>query len=106
MKNIFTFIKRRWYVVLIILIGVGFYLYQNRTAQAKKEKESIFVVKRQSIKETLSLAGEIQADEHVVLRFQTSGRLAWIGVKEGDVVKKYQTIASLDQREVKKKSAK
>jgi RND family efflux transporter MFP subunit len=55
------------------------------------------------MKELLSLAGEISADERIVLRFQTSGRLAWVGVKEGDIVKKYQTIASLDQREVKKK---
>lgn len=102
-KNIITFIKTRWYLVLILIIGVGFYLNQQKTAQAKKEKESTYTITRENIKDTLSLAGEIRADEHVVLRFQTSGRLAWVGVKEGDDVKKYQTIASLDQREVKKK---
>lgn len=102
-KKIFGFLKKRWYVALIIIIGVGFYLNQQRTAQAKIEKEQIYVVERQNMKELLSLAGEISADEHVVLRFQTSGKLAWVGVKEGDMVKKYQTIASLDQREVKKK---
>lgn len=99
----FGFLKKRWYVVLIIVIGVGFYLNQQRTAQAKIEKEQTYVVERQNMKELLSLAGEISADEHVVLRFQTSGKLAWVGVKEGDIVKKYQTIASLDQRELKKR---
>ncbi|MCX6731222.1 MAG: efflux RND transporter periplasmic adaptor subunit [Candidatus Roizmanbacteria bacterium] len=102
-KNIFGFLKKRWYVVLIIVIGVGFYLSQQRTAQAKKEKESTYIIKRQDLKETLSLSGQIEADEHVVLRFQTSGRLAWVGAKVGDTVKKYQTVATLDQREVKKR---
>lgn len=105
-KNIFGFLKKRWYIILIIVIGVGFYLNQQRTAQAKIEKEQTYVVERQNMKELLSLAGEISADEHIVLRFQTSGRLAWVGVKEGDTVKKYQTIASLDQREVKKRMQK
>lgn len=102
-KNVWNFIKTRWYVILIIAVGIGFYLNQQKTAQAIKEKETTTTIKRQDMKDVLSLAGEIKADEHVVLRFQTSGRLAWVGVREGDVVKKYQTIASLDQREVKKK---
>lgn len=97
------FIKRRWYLVLIVVVGLGWYFNQQRTTEAKKEKETTYVVERQDMKELLSLAGEISADEHIILRFQTSGRLAWVGVKQGDMVKKYQTIASLDQREVKKK---
>lgn len=102
-KKVLDFIKKQWYILLILIVGLGFYLSQQKTAQAKKEKETTYIIERQDIKESLSLAGEIQADEHVVLRFPTSGRLSWIGVKEGDMVKKYQTIASLDQREVKKK---
>lgn len=101
-KKVIDFVKKRWYILLILAIGIGFYLNQQKTAQAKKEKETTYTVERQNMKELLSLAGEISADEHVVLRFQTSGRLAWVGVKEGDIVKKYQTLASLDQREVKK----
>lgn len=97
-----SFLKKRWYVIVILCIGLGFYLYQQKTTQAKVEKEKTHVVARQDMKELLSLAGQIGADEHVVLRFPTSGRLAWVGVKEGDVVKKYQSLATLDQRELKK----
>lgn len=103
LKNMLGFLKKRWYLVLILIIGVGIYLNQQHTAQAKMEKEATYVVERQNMKDILSLAGEINADEHVVLRFQTSGRLAWVGVKEGDMVKKYQTLASLDQRDLKKR---
>lgn len=64
-KKILNSMKKRWYIILIIVIGVGFYLNQQRTAQAKKEKETTFVVERQDMKELLSLAGEISADEHI-----------------------------------------
>jgi len=102
-KKVVGFLTKRWYIVLLVVAGIGIYFYQANSAQAKKIQESTYTVKRRDIKETLSLAGDIRAEEHMVLRFQTSGRLAWVGVKEGDIVKKYQTIATLDQREVKKK---
>lgn len=100
-KTIFSFLKKRWYLVLIAVVVGGIYFNQQKTAQAKKEKETTYVIKRQNLKETLALSGDIQADERVIMRFQTSGKLAWVGVKEGDVVKKYQTLASLDQRDVR-----
>lgn len=54
------------------------------------------------LRETLTISGNVDADEQVTLSFQTGGRLAWVGVKEGDFVNKYQGIASLDQRSVEK----
>ncbi len=92
--------------MVILIVGVGIYFYNQQSVAAKKEKESLYTIKREDLRETLSLSGEIQADEHVILRFQTSGRLAWVGVKEGDRVKKYQGVASLDQRDVQKRMQK
>ena len=54
------------------------------------------------LKQTLTLSGKIAADEKVALRFQTSGKLTWVGVKEGDTVQKYQLLATLDKREIQK----
>lgn len=34
------------------------------------------------------------------MSFLTGGKITWIGVKEGDIVKKYQAVASMDQRQV------
>ncbi len=53
----------------------------------------------------ISISGEIDAREKASLQFQTSGQLAWVGVKEGDFVKKYQVIASLDKRALKNQMA-
>jgi len=103
MKKILNFLKKRWYIVLILALAVGGYFYQSKQTEAVKKKESFHEVKRQDVKDTLSLSGEIAADEKTVLRFQSSGRLNWVGVKVGDKVKKYQAVASLDQRELKKR---
>lgn len=99
------FLKRKWYIIVIVLAIIGFIFFKisSSTASTKNgKKQASFKVKRQSLKEALTLSGSIDAEEKVTLRFQSSGRLSWVGVKEGDYVKKYQTIASLDQRELRK----
>lgn len=103
MKRILNIVKKRWYLVILIILGVIGFFYQRSTAQAKIAKADSYIVKRQTLKDELSLSGKVEANEHVTLRFQTSGLLTWIGVKEGEWVKKYQTLASLDQRDVQKR---
>ena len=94
-------IKKRWYLILGLFLIVGFVYYQRYTTQIKAKKEkSTYTVKRHTLRDDLSLSGEIDAEEKTTLRFQSSGRLSWIGVKEGNYVQKYQGVASLDQREV------
>lgn len=67
---------------------------------AKELKMKTYQVSRKDLTESLTLSGEIDAEEKADLKFQTSGLLTWVGVKEGDSVKKYQAIASLDKREL------
>jgi len=94
-----NFIKKRWYFFAIFFLMLVLIFTQQRYEKTKSEEK--LIIKRENIKETLTLSGEIDAEEKVVLKFQTSGRLAWVGVKEGDYVKKYQAIASLDKRDLK-----
>jgi len=95
-----NFLKsKKWLILFLILIvgGVLFFLKKNNQDKIKNE----LVVSKKNLKEELTLSGKIAAEEKVTLRFQTSGRLSWVGVHEGDYVKKYQVIASLDQRDLK-----
>ncbi len=97
-----NFFKKRWYIVLGVIIVLAIIFILNQSTPVNKEKKpETYKIKKETLKETLSLSGEIDAEEKAVLKFQTSGRLAWVGVKEGDYVKKYQVIASLDQRDLK-----
>jgi len=59
-------------------------------------------VKKEDLSQTISASGKVQAENQVTLKFQTSGKLAWVGVKEGDYVYKWQAVASLDKREIEK----
>lgn len=97
------FFKKRWYfLILIIVIAFIFFLNQKTTIRSQVKKNNSYIVKRQELKDNLSIAGQIEAEERVVLQFQTSGMLAWVGVKKGDYVRKYQGIASLDQKELER----
>jgi RND family efflux transporter MFP subunit len=103
MKSIFkTVWEKKWLVLILLMIVVAVSGWKIYTNQSAAKKVATHTVKRQNLSETLSLSGEIAAEENVVLRFQTSGYLTWVGVKEGDFVKKFQTVASLDQEELQK----
>ena len=71
-----------------------------RNAQASELKSRTYTVIKHDLTDTLSLSGEVDAKEKADVKFQTSGLLTWVGVKEGDTVKKYQALASLDKREL------
>jgi RND family efflux transporter MFP subunit len=101
------FLKKRWYFAVLFVVGLGLFLFQQQKPSVASDKTSTpYTVSKVALSDSLSLSGNIDAEEHVTLRFQTPGNLAWVGVKEGDTVKKYQAVASLDQRDLKKRMEK
>lgn len=86
-------------VAAIVIVGLVFFKLRGSKNDKKVETAK---VQRGNLSEALTISGSIDADERVVLRFQTAGRLSYVGVKKGDTVKKGQLIAALDQRSVKK----
>ncbi len=98
-------LKRYWFIALMAVLLAGGILNRtigNRANSATAKKQQMYTVMRQTIKQTLTLSGAMEAEQKSTLRFQTGGRLAWVGVKLGDTVRRYQAVASLDQRDVKK----
>jgi len=87
---------------VIVLLGGGA-VVQKKTA-ATKETAAIqtAAVSRGTFTKSVSSSGKTKATKSVDLKFQTSGKLTWVGVKEGDSVTAYQAIAGLDLREVQK----
>lgn len=108
LKTIFikikNLLKSKWklflgLLIIIALVIVGFRLIG---ARSKKNDLKTTTVKKKDIAQIISASGKIKSDEEATLKFQTSGRLSWVGVKEGDKVKKWQAIASLDKKELEK----
>jgi macrolide-specific efflux system membrane fusion protein len=93
------FLKKYWYIVILLLIvagGIGWKL------KPKPEEYHQYAVEKGPLQVLLSASGTVRAENKADLAFQTGGRLSWVGVKKGDRVKKWQGIASLDQRTVQK----
>jgi len=99
-----------WFFIIGIILGAvvwKFILVPRQEAttvntSSKTKKQTQFTAKKDTIKETLIISGELDAEEKITLRFQSSGLISWIGVKVGDYVKKGQLIATLDQKELQK----
>ena len=68
----------------------------------KPEKFSTAKVKRTELTQIVSASGKTKSQNQVDLKFQTSGKLIWVGVKEGDFVQKWQAISQLDTGELQK----
>lgn len=86
--------RRRWLwlvVVVAIVSLIGWKIWQG----GKNDTEKAMVLRGEVVEE-LVLTGQIKAEEHASLVFQTAGEVAWMGAKEGDWVKKGQILAKLD----------
>jgi membrane fusion protein, multidrug efflux system len=101
------FTKKRIFIIIGIIFAVFFlykYFFPGSTAlgNSGSNNKTKSIVEKKNVKLTLTLSGKIAADEYISLRFQSSGKLTWVGVKKGDVVHKNQTLATLDHREIQK----
>lgn len=100
-KKKIPLLKRIWgrkkllLIIVIVLVVAGF-LYQRLVILPKKTAVETAKVERGTVTEELVLSGEISADEYAKLTFPTSGEISWVGVKEGDTVKKGQALTKLN----------
>ncbi len=98
-------VKRSYLLVLfLILVGAAFLFFSRRTpanVQSQGKESGLYEVVPTSLKSVLALSGTVDAEEKATLQFQISGKLIWVGVKEGDSVTQGQTIARLDDRDVR-----
>lgn len=88
-------------LAIVGLVGAGVILLPKATARKKKEVATAKVEKK-SLQKVVSASGKVRPEKEVNLKFQASGRLAWVKVQEGDPVEQWQAIAGLDQRELQK----
>ncbi len=85
--------RKKLLIIILVIIVVGFVV--SRIASRNGDVDTT-EVKQGTVREELILTGDIKATEHAPLRFQSSGKVSWVGVSEGDEVKKGQSLMSLD----------
>lgn len=77
-------------IVLFILIGINLVTDNGNNEMVTQE------VVRQDLASTISASGAIEGKNQATLHFNAPGKLAWVGVSQGDEVKKWQSLAQLD----------
>ncbi len=87
-------------VLIIAVIGGGFFGYRQVFGKENGYKQ--VQVEEGLLVESLELSGDIQAYRQANLHFAAGGLVTYLPFKEGDRVTKWQTIASLDQRQLQK----
>lgn len=93
-SKVFNFLSSNWKkvtLVALILVGILFFVFRNNSKTVKTTE-----IKRGDLKEELILSGEIDATNYAKLSFETSGKITYVGVKEGEKVNKGRLISKLD----------
>jgi len=102
MKKIMPVFKKRWKLILVILIALGIALTIFLTFSQPNKKTETVTVKKGTLVQNVVASGQIKAKESVDLKFSTASKLIWLGVKKGDTVKRYQAVATLDRAQLEK----
>ncbi len=89
---------KKIYFAIFVLIIIGIFIFRPSPPKPIEVQK----VKTGEITESISATGTITSETSVNLDFLTSGKLVYLGIKKGDYVKPYQTIAVLDQRTLQK----
>ncbi len=91
----FSFLKRWWFWMLVVLVAGGGIAAWARRGKAPKLQTA--AVTRQDLRATVLATGQVTSTVDLSLAFQTSGLVREVDVAEGDRVKKGQTLAVIDQ---------
>lgn len=93
-------------LILAIIAGIGWFVRSKFQPDPQTVYQpgidQLITPKRQEIIDQTILAGSIDSDSIATLRFQSSGQLTWVGVKVGDRIKKWQSLASIDKKVLEK----
>lgn len=80
-------------IITLAIVGLGFFSKTETGADA-------FTVTAGSIKQSVSVSGSVEASKDAKLSFQSSGQVAYVGVKVGDKVTQGKILATLQAGDV------
>jgi HlyD family secretion protein len=83
-------------IVLLALLGGGYFLYTKATATPAQTHYMMGTVATGTIVASISESGQIATANTVSTQPQVSGQITWVGVRPGDKVRAGQALVSID----------
>lgn len=101
-RKVLNWVKSHWKLVTaIVVIALIFGVLRTRAAQPK-DTYTIVHPQKQTIEQQLEVSGVVDASQRASLKFLAGGKVVYVGAKQGDAVKKWQTIATIDRAQLQK----
>lgn len=100
MGRIFYFLlnhKKLIIILIIVVIAILFGLYKTGKIFKKAQTYRTVTVQKSDLSAIINASGIVKSENETTLSFLISGRVAYLGFKAGDRVKKGELIASLDK---------
>lgn len=91
--------KRRAFLIFIPLILLIFAVYLISTSAPSVEITGVSLIYPSQSISLLSASGYVVAERKAALGVKTTGTLEWLGVKEGDMVRKGQVIGRIENQD-------
>ncbi len=101
--SMFAQLRKKWWLIVlaVVILGGAFWYWRSRVAAQNKPVKTT-QAQMKDIQKTLSFSGRVDAKQRASMYFAGTGKIVYVGVQEGEPVKKWQTIASIDRRAAQK----
>lgn len=87
----------RWLWITLAIILIIFLIWLFLVPKGKQTQANVATVQEKTLTSTVSVTGEVSADQHRMVNFESGGEIAYIKVEVGDQVTRGQSLAELDQ---------
>ena len=89
------FTRKRVIILVVVLLIIGFIIY--RSSRETELEVELVEVEKGALTESVTAAGEVSAEKYALMAFPTAGKVEWIGIEDGSVVTKWQSLISLNK---------
>ncbi len=94
--------NRKKIIIIAILLVIALIIFLAIKNSNKKSIQTTTIVETKNLQEKIYLSGTLDASSKAKINFISDSKITWVGVKEGDQVKKYQGLAKQDTSEIEK----
>lgn len=91
---------KRIVIAVLILLVVAALMVRNRMAAVEVETATVSMAYRAQSYTLLNATGYVVAQRKAAVASKATGRLEWLGVREGSVVRRNEVLARLENRDV------